>query len=158
MALNTVERIRIKLGFTKPQMLRVMGLSPEHNSLFSMPEDRLASVYVDRAKSLEKTYELWRDRLLRAVDEAEATHGAVRLLTAFEACQFLNISEFHLSQLRARGEVGAVEVKPRAYRYTYSDVRNLIKSNSRVISPSTRKQRGPLANAFLNSLTLAQTA
>lgn len=151
MKTNTVEKARIEMGFTKPQMLKVMGLPPEHNSIFAMPEPRLAMPYKDRANELAAAYREWRDDLYAAVKADEQLRGR-RMLSAMEVARLINISEFHLSQLRLRQEVGATEIKPRRYVYSHDNVRALIKSNSLVISPETRKQRGPLANAFMNSL------
>lgn len=149
--MNTIERIRIRLGLTVPQMLEALESKPGRYTLFTAEDDDIDGPFLSRARMLEEAYEEWaKDSLKRITDLERREPG--RKLTALDMSRFFGISEFHLAQLRVRGQVKAKLDPPNRYVYSYAGARELLTLNSTHLLAGSRRTRGPLAKAFLTWL------
>jgi hypothetical protein len=146
--LNTIERVRIKVGLTKPQILRVLESKPGRVTMFTAKDDSIDPFFLVRARELEVRYECWR-QMVTARLEAAARSSRDGYLRTREVARILGISDFHLSQMRIRGQVDAIQEGARRYKYTIEQVIALVQSNSEVLGTEIRKNRGPLTNGFL---------
>lgn len=166
--MNTIERIRIKVGLTKPQMMRLLEDNPDNVilrqaqtlSLFSLSDDEVVtraerrqpgtpSSLIQRAQEIEEAYDVWVIEIIARLESlAETSPNSI--LRTRDISRILGISDFHLSQLRIRGQVKASQESSRRFVYNLSDILDLVKRNSRTVSRTSRKTRGPLTNAFLS--------
>lgn len=146
--MNTIERVRIKVGLTKPQILRVLESKPGRVTMFTSKDENIDPVFLMRARDLEARYEVWRDEVIGKLQSAAdaSTDGYLRTR---EIARILGVSDFHLSQMRIRGQVDAVQEGTRRFKYTIDQVIALVFSNSSVLGTEVRKNRGPLTNGFL---------
>lgn len=166
--MNTIEAIRLKVGLTKPQMMRLLEINPESVmlkpaqtlTLFTMSDDEIVtraerrvpgtpSSLIKRAREIESLYDVWKEILISRL-EAIAAGSPNGLLRTRDVARVLGISDFHLSQLRIRGQVGAMQESHRRYVYTLKDVLELVEANSNTVTSTSHKTRGPLTNAFLS--------
>lgn len=146
--MNTIERVRLKVGLTKPQMLRVIEAKAGRITLFSTREETIDPAFLLKARQVEEKYDRWVEQVLHKLRyAADATPDG--LLRTRDVARILGISDFHLSQIRIRGNVEATADKPRRFLYTYDAVADLVRSNSEVLTSEDRKSRGPLTNGFL---------
>lgn len=146
--MNTIERIRLKVGLTKPQMLRVIESKAGRITLFTAREDSIDPAFITRAVEIEEKYDVWVESVLTRLRYAASSSPDGYLRTR-DVARILGISDFHLSQIRIRGNVEATPDKPRRYLYTYEAVADLVRSNSETLTSEDRKSRGPLTNGFL---------
>lgn len=128
---NVLERVRIKTGLTRPQFEDEIFVDGEWVSI-RLVED------------LERDYDEWFRVTLSEIDRFDG-----EILTATEVANITGLSEFNVSRLRERGQIGGFKIGVNRYGYPKSEVRHLVESNSSVLS-GPRRVRGPLANAFLS--------
>lgn len=165
--MNDIERVRIKVGLTKPQMMELLKenadgviLKPAQAlSIFTLSEKELVekverraagtpSSLIRRALEIEEYYDAWYSEVMERLEAlAERSEGILRTR---DTARILGISDFHLSQLRHRGTVDAVQESQRRWVYTLPAIKEFVENNSKAISSETRKTRGPLTNAFLS--------
>jgi hypothetical protein len=165
--MNTLERIRTKVGLTRPQMMRLLEDNPDSVilkptqalSLFSMTDEEIVekverrvlgtpSSLIRRAQEIEEKYDQWIEEITSRLESlAAASDGRLRTR---DVARILGISDFHLSQLRIRGVVEATQESSRRFVYTLEEVLALVESNSTTVTPESRKTRGPLTNAFIS--------
>lgn len=166
--MSTIERVRVKVGLTKPQMMRLLDRNPDNVmlkptqalSIFAMSDDELLekverrttgtpSSLIRRALEVEEMYDRWYAEVMSRL-EAIASGSPDGFLRTRDVARVLGISDFHLSQLRIRGTVEATQESQRRYVYTLDGVKDLVRNNSKTITSNSKKTRGPLTNAFLS--------
>jgi hypothetical protein len=146
--MNTIERVRIKVGLTKPQILHVLESKPGRVTLFTARDEAIDPIFLYRVSELERQYDLWREEVKDKL-KAAAYSSRDGYLRTREVARILGISDFHLSQMRIRGQVDAVQEGTRRFKYTLAQILDLVDSNSTVLGTEVRKNRGPLTNGFL---------
>lgn len=163
---NSIEDARLKVGLTKPQMLRLLTDNPDHVAFQFKEADKVfgysdkdisaklegradgKSSLVTRAVQISDLYDEWVDEVLARL-RAAADVSEDGFLRTRDVARILGISDFHLSQVRIRGQVEGVASGTRRYLYTYDQVAELVKANSEALTSEMRKSRGPIANGFL---------
>lgn len=169
--MNSIERVRIKVGLTKPQMVKLLETNPDNieirasqaSNLLSWSDEDISlkiegrigvsagtpSSLIARAKEIEEKYDRWVEEVMERLEVIEQA-SPDGLLRTRDIARVLGISDFHLSQLRIRGVVKAQRESRRRFVYRLKDIQDLVRNNSKTVSSDSRKTRGPLTNAFLS--------
>jgi hypothetical protein len=165
--MNTIETVRTKVGLTKPQMMRLLEDNPDNVALkpaqavkiFTLADDEIAtrlerrvagtpSSLVKRAIDIGDMYDEWVELVLTRLRSA-ADASRVGLLRTRDGARILGISDWHLSQVRIRGQVEGEAAGIRRFLYTFEAVEELVKANSEALGPDSTRYRGPITNGFL---------
>lgn len=166
--MNTIEAIRLKVGLTKPQMMRLLESNPgnvelkpaQALTLFTMQDEDIAtraerrspgseSSLIIKAKVVESLYDIWLVEVKSRLESIN-TYSQGGLLRTRDVARVLGISDFHLSQLRIRGQIKAHRESNRRYGYKLKDILDFVDRNSKTVTSTSHKTRGPLTNAFLS--------
>lgn len=147
--LNTVNRLRVEMGLTRPKMLELIGAKPGRLALLTAADEQIDPIFLTRAKLLRQLYSEWVDSLKSRLVDFE--RRGLTNLTSSEVQDLLSLRDLHVAQLRHRGVIEA-EKDGHEYQYSTESLRRLIDNNSTVLVKGVRKMRGPLAFGFLRWL------
>lgn len=149
---NTIERIRLEVGLTDPQMLKAIGAKRGQSSLLTAADQTISPAFLERAEDLHRAYQKWVEDLKVQVTDLGENRGimvnGVSCLTAMQAATVLGIEQFNVVKLAERGLIGSI-LSSRRY-YPVQSVLDFIDANSKHLNDGKRS-RAPLATAFLNS-------
>jgi hypothetical protein len=146
---NTINRVRIEMGLSRPKMLELIGAKVGKLSLLTLQDIEIEDQsYIERARVLRAQYDDWVGSLYTRLDEYD--RQGYNTLTSSEVQDLFNLRDLHIAQLRFRG---TIQADRQGYEYSYSTkmLRELISRNSKVLTNSGRV-RGPLAFGFLRWL------
>lgn len=149
--LNSLERCRLEIGLTDPQMLRALGAKKGRATLLTAEDRDIDPVFHSRARELIEAYHRWTAGLKQRIHEIaevmpEISPG-VRALTAVQVARVVGISEFNFAKMAERGLVDSVVSVRRVY--PEQAVIDFIDGNSSHLSNDSKRSRAPLATPFL---------
>lgn len=146
--MNAVERTRLRLGTTRPQMAQLIRCQPNTRiTIFSAKNSEIDDSIMRRLEILDGAYTIWLRELEARIRQYQDKD--IDLLTARQTAQLLEISEFHLLQIRLRSHIQATKISEHDIRFAPAAIHELIHFNSRAVTSENKKSRGPLATAFV---------
>lgn len=145
---NTIDRLRIEMGVSRPKMIELLRAKPGRVTLLTASDDQIDAIFFDRAQELRSLYSTWINGLNQRLNEFEAL--GFTEMTCVEVQELLSLRDFHITQLRSHNLLQSI-YRGSTYVYPITGLRKLIEDNSGR-PDGKRRVRGPLALGFLRWL------
>jgi len=137
---NELERIRLRLGISRPELLKWIGARIGREGLFFCVDANIDPVFLERARELGRLYDVWKDGILDSLLDELTSPGELAVTLGTYPIRLLRLRQFGMLGPEGQSTWDAVTrtVSP-------DDVRAMFTANEQFLEHFQSQGRGKAA-------------